>query len=235
MMQQSKNSSGAVIMKNHMKCERLWITALVITLVLVFTGFNLPSRAQEQQRPRVAVRVTDVEIKTVKTPQYSTLEGTRLTDDDLKWLRINLDYEARVAEGEWIDNLRLDWYILILNGSTPRMLLKTSVSYLDINTEDDEHHAVVYVRPRTILRHYKDSGNVSERDVLVHVEVNSGGEMIAERNYSKTSARVPDRWWTFSAPRVTPLANALLARNETPFAPLDYDYYEYIQPESRYR
>lgn len=220
-------------MKKQMTSE--WGGMRTLVIIFALTGFTLPLLAQEQQRPRVAARITDVEIETVKSPQYQTLDGTRLIDDDLKWLRINLDYEARVAEGEWIDSLRLDWYILILNGNTPRMLLKKTVSYMDINTEDDEHHAVVYVRPRTIMRYYNDSGNVSERDVLVHVEVNSGGEMIAERNYSKTSARVPDRWWTFSAPRVTPLANALLSRNETPFAPLDYDYYEYIQPESRYR
>ncbi|MFO7821846.1 MAG: Amuc_1102 family pilus-like protein [Lentisphaeria bacterium] len=216
-------------MQSHLKSLAVLRSALMVTLGcwIILT----PVSSAQQRSTGGGVRVTDIEIEQVESPQYQAEGGTMATSGSrLKWLRITIEYESRGGKEGWIDSLRLDWNVLLLNGDTPRLLMKKSVTYMDVWEEDDEHFAVIYVRPRAILRHYDDDGDVKDRDVLIHLEAFIGGQMVKDYNYNKSRARVPDRWWTFSAPQVKPLKGALLSRDQTPFAPLDYDSYETIAP-----
>lgn len=217
-----------------MKYARI-VTPLLLSLTIVAAAvFPAPDSHAQEPTQTAVLRVTDFEIDEVRSPQYSLDRGTsRVGDEELEWLRLTLMYETEGGENGWIDTLQLNWYVLLLEGATPRLLMKTSVSYLDISSEIDEHRAVVYVRPRAIRRYYNEDGDIDERNVVVHVEAVVGGRMIAEYSYLETRARIPERWWTFGAPQVRPLNNALLSRDKTPFAPLEYDRYEYIKPESR--
>ncbi|MFO7820703.1 MAG: Amuc_1102 family pilus-like protein [Lentisphaeria bacterium] len=188
------------------------------------------------QRARTGtIRITDIEIEQVESPKYDIQgRGVSVGGKKLQWLKITIEYESRGGEDGWIDELTLDWNILMLNGRRPRLLMQKSVSYIDIWEDEKEHYAVVYVRPRTILRHYNKKGKVKDRDLLIHLEAHVGERMVAEYNFSKGRAKkVPERWWTFSTPQVNPLDDALLSRLETPFAPLGYDRYECIKNETR--
>jgi hypothetical protein len=45
--------------------------------------------------------------------------------------------------------------------------------------------------------------------------------------------RGSSEWWTEEPPKVSLREGELLSRGETPFAPLDYDFYEHAKPSTK--
>ncbi len=199
---------------------RLLLTVLTLCLLQALYA------QQPRERASARVRVRDVEIDHVLTPGFQAALDPRAKREN-DWCRLTLTYES-VARGEWIDELVLEWSVAILpkTGGDKPVVMRKTVTYLDV--EDGDHYAVVLMRPTFIQRRY-GTKRISKSDIWIHLEVKVDGHVMDTHDYARQKA--PRSWWTAKAPRVLEVEHALLARNETPFAPLDSDFYEYIKPE----
>lgn len=206
-----------------MQSELCTLRAATLALAIL-TVVCLPLPAQEQER-RVRVRIQEVEFKNMLSPLYQAQSDPRARRDD-EWLQIMLKYESD-ARGGWADEIELEWNVVVTpkTGSKRPVLVKKVVTYVDV--EDGEHHAVVYLRPTFIQRYY-GAKRVSRGDIWIHVEAKADGAVADKHDYSRAT-NAPKNWWQATEPRVMIVDNALLSRDETPFAPLDYDFYEHIR------
>jgi len=144
------------------------------------------------------------------------------------WLQIYTEYVATGGEKGWLDGLQLQWSILVKEENGRFLLLHAEATYLDIETDAKEHRAVVYVRP-SVGRRYCGKDRIPKSDVWVHVEAMVDGRVVAKEDYGRSRPPAANWWQAKDNKVVKVLEGALLTRDKTPFAPLDYDYYEHIK------
>ena len=95
------------------------------------------------------------------------------------------------------------------------------------------HNAVVYIRPN-FLRRWYGADRLSDGDVWVHLEVYADGNRVASEDFGRSRLPGEGNWWNARGDaRIRFFENELLSRDETPFAPMDYDFYEHIKPAKR--
>jgi len=178
-----------------------------------------------------AVLIDKLSITEIRTPDFNTKSHPSVKNTET-WLQLLVDFKVEAAEEKWLDELTFDWYVLLMNGETPRLLLSRSVAYADIEVGETER-AVVYVHPRTLRRYYSERGrSVSDRNVLVYLDVKMRNVKVGEFVFPKAAvAGVPPRWW--ENPNVNRVENGLLGREQTPFAPLDGDFYPPLKDTGR--
>ena len=204
--------------------QMVWKQLHSLSLAVVpLMGMLVCLDAQAQRTARGRVRITDLDVNYTLSPKYQD-ESTSAARRNLQWAQIMLEYESEARRGEWIDEIIFDWAVAVVNPDGPPLLLKNTVTYTDV--KDGRHHAAMYIRPRLIERYYRD--NRIDRDhIAFRINVTVSGEDMGTFNKSERS--MPRGWWSFSEPRVILLEGELLTRLDTPFAPLDYDYYEHIK------
>jgi hypothetical protein len=123
-------------------------------------------------------------------------------------------------------------YSLILTGkqgTTPK-LLEGEVVHVDV-APGRERHSVMYIAPKTLNR-LSDNKMFSVNNIYgVYVEISSGGQLIA---FGQKSAKATYENFAKSRDSLTDkLIDAFLNKNQTPFAPLFFDYHEAIKPAAR--
>ena len=204
-------------------------TAYLPVLTISLLTLLLPSLGSAQQERKVQAKIDSIDLEERTNPTFSAGGYSKATGQNHKWLIAAAEYQIRGGKRGWVDNVSFNWHMLILNGDVPRVLTHKTITYQDIYEEDD-HYAVVFLRPNAIRRYHDENGNISKRDVVIHLEIKHNGRTLTEQTYNSQND-LPARWWTFSPPKVNVVEHGLLARPETPFAPLDYDFYEFIKPE----
>jgi len=177
------------------------------------------------------VSINKVDIIKLKTPAYSGAYSdprARSTED---WLQFMLEYRTANGQGRgsdgklgWQDEVTIEWNILIKRRDLKDLLLRRSVTYIDVEDKRTTHYADLYLRPGFIKRYCKGL-NKSEVSVFVQIKVNGQ----TEARYR--SDRETGRWWTLEPPKIAVFDREALSRAETPFAPLDYDQYEQEKPQ----
>jgi hypothetical protein len=207
--------------------------AAQVMLGTVICGLFLGSTvfAQRQEVPARVAFPKDVEIREETSPDYSEQSYPGASNTE-RWAQLMLEYDVQGGRDGWLDELTFNWYVLVLGGSTPRLLMSRTVTYLDVETQGETHHSIMYIRPETLKRYYSTRGRLGTRDVLVYVEVLVDNVRVGEYEYNKSRTPVPPRWWQFKEPEVNVLPYGLLSRDMTPFAPLDYDFYNFIKPST---
>lgn len=204
---------------------------LVVALLLVLLSSS--ALAQRKSPPRILLK--DVEINQVKTPDFQDDSHPKASNDG-EWLQIVIPFSSAGGVDGWLDNVTFDWSVLLLEGTTKRLLMHRSVTYLDVENERRDHYAAVWIRPRTLRRYYGETRRVSPRNILVHVAVKVDNVKVREQQFpadaSKTGA--PARWWSIDDPKVVTVVNRmLLMRPETPFAALNDDFWEVVKSDQR--
>jgi hypothetical protein len=123
-------------------------------------------------------------------------------------------------------------YSLILTGKqgTPPRLLEGEVVHVDV-APGRERHSVMYIAPKTLNR-LSDNKAFSVNNIAgVYVEISSGGQLIA---FGQKSVKLTyDNFVKARESLTDKLADAFLNKNQTPFAPLFFDYHEAIKPSAR--
>jgi hypothetical protein len=210
------------------------IRAFSFAFVLLLTCMFFCSVSANAQRGDAQVRITisDMDIRLKRSPDFTDDSYAKAKDGDLEWLQFVIEYATKTPPSEgWLDSLTLRWHVLLLGGKDDKRLYMTeTVEYIDIQ-DDDDHHAIAFMRPRAILRHFDDRGKVRPNNVAVYVEALVNNVRVGDYTYNKTKETLPDAWWRH--PSLTKIENALLSRDKTPFADLNYDYYETIKPRER--
>ncbi len=183
--------------------------------------------APAQERPRLRVQIKKLEFNKVRTPAYrgnTTYPGARPEQD---WLQVFLEFEVDGGRGGWTDQLTVDWTVLVRPPNVNRpLLLQESTTFVDL--EDGKQHAAVYIRPAFIRRHC-DVKSPNESHFAAYVEISADGRRLDSREYSRGDP--PKNWWRAREPDVRLVPDELLPPWETPFAPLDYDFY--AQPKRK--
>ncbi len=174
------------------------------------------------QRSRVDVKVTSLKFETERTPSFKdSSRGSQGARD--MWCRVDLAYDTKGARNGWLDEVEVFWMVLAESDVSSKPLVMTqSVFYTDV--EDGKHIACIYLKPRFFKR-YIGSSRIDSRKLSVYVEIRVDGQRVA-REEIKTN-RVPDGWYNKAEAAGRILQNELLPKSKTPFAPLDYDFYEH--------
>ncbi len=185
---------------------------------------------QSDAQAQVAIDVDDIEFNNYQTPDFDegrTHRSARRPSED--WLQIVIKFEAQGEDREedWLDELTINWHVMIDGGETPRLYFQTSTTYVDIEYGEDQY-AAVYIRPNTIRRHYSERRFPRERESVAHLQFLVNGTQVAEEAYNPGRIRIPEQWW--NSPRMNRVANGLLPPDQTPFQWLDYEFYMTLKP-----
>lgn len=173
-------------------------------------------------------KITKVEPSFIDSPSYNGPQYQKRGAKPGSWLEVEVTFEwqPRAKDPKYTDELTFNYYILLNNKSQlyPQgTLLTGSVTHVNIPQGRDMHSAM-YVSPRTLERFF--DGKVppgSQAVEAVGVTISKQGQLVAE-----FSGKFASQWWT----KWQQTPGFVLNKNETPFAPLAWDYYEAIKSKS---
>jgi hypothetical protein len=199
---------------------------LPVAVLGVLIGGSLLAPAQQ---PNTEFKITKIEPSFQESPNYSGPRYDKRGAKAKNWLEVEVtfDWEPRAKEPKFTEELTVNYYILLNNPSqtAPKgTLLVGSVNLSSIPQEKDMH-TVVYVSPRTLERFFdgKVPTNAQQSVVDIGVTMSKQGQVVASTSWkSKTG-----EWW----PQFQQTPGFVLSKNETPFAPLAWDYYEAVKPK----
>jgi hypothetical protein len=173
-------------------------------------------------------KITKIVPDTVTTPEYNFSFGPKnkkvAKNKDFLEVEASFDWDPRDKKSEFLDELTFNYYILLNNKGReyPQgTLLTGSVTHAAIPAGKGMN-SVMYVSPRTLERFFqgKAPANASAAVVDVGVTITKQGQLVAEGSWKGKG-----QWWS----TMQQVSGYVLNKNETPFAPLAWDYYEAIK------
>lgn len=196
-------------------------------ILLCLAAAVAPLRLSAQQ-PNTEFKITTITPSFVTTPEYSINFGPKnkrvSKNKNFLEVEVNFDWQPRARTPEFLDELTLNYYILLKNESreNPKgTLLTGSVTHVAI-PQQKALNSVMFVSPRTLERFFsgKIPTTVDGAVVDVGVTITAQGQLVAEASWKGKG-----QWWT----GFQQVGGYVLNKNETPFAPLVWDYYEAIK------
>lgn len=195
---------------------------------VALTAFLATCLSSFAQQPNTEFRIAKIEPTFVESPTYSGVRYDKRGVKPGSWLEVEVTFEwqPKLKEPKYTEELTANFYILLNNKSQqfPKgALLVGSVNMMSV-PQGKDLHTVVYVSPRTLERMFdgKVPANATQAVVDVGVTLSKQGQTVATTTWKGTG-----EWWTSF--QQTP--GYVLNKNETPFAPLAWDYYEAIKPK----
>lgn len=200
---------------------------MAVVCLLVFS----PSLVWAQANVgKVKIDPNKVAARALRTADYGASRTTASARPVEEWLQFLAEYKTTNGSGKdakgdkgWQDEVVVEWAVLIRRKDDKDILLKRTVTYVDVEDKRGIHYADLYLRPAFFRRYCK---GVNPRDIHFRVQVKINGK--TEDSYR--SDKEEFRWWDWETPKVISKDSELLTRAETPFAPLDYDTYEHMVP-----
>ncbi len=150
-----------------------------------------------------AVKLGEVEVEGIKSPEYQIVGGPQKRSKIGTWLEVEIGYETKIDD---IDELSFAYQILVEG-----KLLDGSVTYVNIPKGKD-HFAVMYIAPRS-LEKLTNGKTLNPANINVWVTVSRQGEVLD----------APAAYRPAPIPNLPHQPGLVLNKNETPFAPLFYD------------
>jgi hypothetical protein len=183
----------------------------------------------------VTAQPVNTEFKIVKitpdlvtTPEYNINFGPKSKkvprNKEFLEVEVSFDWQPREAKPEFLDEVSFNYYILLNDKSreNPKgTLLTGSVTHVAI-PQAKGMNSVMYVSPRTLERFFggKAPSTAPAAVVDVGVTITRQGQLVAEASWKGRG-----QWWN----ELQQVSGYVLNKNETPFAPLVWDYYEAIK------
>jgi hypothetical protein len=164
----------------------------------------------------------------VTTAEYNFSFGpkNKKVQKNKDWLEVEVsfDWQPREKKPEFLDELTFNYYILLNNKSRENpqgTLLTGSVTHVAI-PQAKAMNSVMYISPRTLERFFegKIPSSATSTVVDVGVTITKQGQLVAESSWKGRG-----QWWS----TLQQVNGYVLNKNETPFAPLAWDYYEAIK------
>ncbi|MGA0094189.1 MAG: Amuc_1102 family pilus-like protein [Chthoniobacterales bacterium] len=180
------------------------------------------------QQPNTEFQITKITPDLVTTPEYSISNGPKnkkvSKNKDFVELEVAFDWQPRAKEPRFLDDLTLNYYVLLNDKSreNPKgTLLTGSVTHSAI-PQGKGMNSVMYISPRTLERFFegKAPSTINGAIVDVGVTITKQGQLVAEQSWKGKG-----QWWS----TLQQVNGYVLNKNETPFAPLAWDYYEAIK------
>jgi len=195
-------------------------------LILPLLCVAVSAAAHAQQNTEF--QITSITPDLVTTPEYSISYGPKNKkvpkNKDFLELEVSFDWQPRAKEPQFLDDLTVNYYVLLNNKSKeyPKgVLLTGSVTHTAI-PQAKGLNSVMYVSPRTLERFFdgKSPTTVGSAIVDVGVTITKQGQLVAEKSWKGKG-----QWWS----SLQQVNGYVLNKNETPFSPLAWDYYEAIK------
>ena len=199
------------------------LRSLVATLALPATFSVLSAQSNTE------FQISKVEANMVTTPSVSYTGATAKNAGAAKrWLEVEVTFgwQPRAATDKYADDVTVNYYVLLANrnpAAPQGTLLTGQTSLLTVPARQNDLHTVMYVNPRSLERFFdgKLPTSTSSAVVDVGVTISKGGQVVAEKSLNSKSGA----WW----PQIQGTPGFLLGKPETPFAPLNADYYEPVK------
>ncbi len=193
----------------------------------------LLSTAPAQVPANSPLKITDISIDPrAFTPEFSIGVGPQKKAPSQLWLWVEVSfvYDPPARNAPPLDDLKLTYYIL-LNDASPQnrtgTLLVGSVTHTGILPGTDVRRSVMLVSPQVLKRFFggKPPANMQTATQAIGVTASFQGQIVAESSVGKGKGQ--PQWWTRFQQGPSGL---VLSKDQTPFAPLFYDYFEAIKP-----
>ncbi len=196
-------------------------SAKLILFAFLFLALGtIPLVAQQS----VEVRIDKIRLSAEKTPTY----GSASHPSQGYWLAIEVDFTTK-GSNEWINDLDVHFLALMELENGRYAYMDKTISYVDVQN-GRQHHVVAYVKPAFFERYVKgarpDSGKIS-----VHVEIGAAGRRLAADD-KLANNKIPRKWYE-NLKNLRDMSGELRAKSKTPFAYIDYDYYEEEKPDTK--
>jgi len=189
--------------------------------MLVFCVFwALPCRAQK--KTKAEIKITKIGCEPVKTPRFK--DSTESEKD--YWGRFYVKFELQASGGrdDWLDSVDIVWKIVCTDKTTNRpKLYSITVTYEDIE-KGGGHNACIFLKPK-FLKRFTNSKRFVPGDFSIYVEFQVDGQKIASEIDTKPSHKNIKNWHKEEADRGRS-ERYLIPKSKSPFASLDYDYWE---------
>ena len=181
-----------------------WIALLFVMLA-----------ANTAQAQKLSATVKDIKIGTGKTPDF---KDSREPNKNY-WCRFVASFDITGAK---FSDIEVRWTVAVANSDGKLMVMRESVSYEDVE-EGRNHRVCAFLKP-SFCRKYQNRAQFDTNSMAVCVEIYNGGKRIGFGENRKIN--LPNNWvtQTQNGPSVK---GQLLPKSKTPFAPMDYDFYEH--------
>jgi len=199
----------------------LAVSAAILPMLL----FPVTGSAQLNQE----LEVTTIAPAFIKSPEFSIGVGPQKRAKSEDWLEVEAEFSFQprgAQEIPFADDLTFTYYILLNNkdAKNPRgSLLVGQVSHNAVAIGKGMR-SVMYLSPRTLQRFFggKVPSTAAAAVQDVAVTITRQGQLVAAKNWKYAGS---EQWWT----TLQQTQGFVLNKNETPFAPLFWDYYEAIK------
>jgi len=220
------------------------LPSLIIRVLIAVSALGLVLPARAQSVP-VNTEIVIQEIKPgfVDTPKLSGAGYTKKsTGRPGQWLEVEVTFDRNeMAKAQkFSGDLVFTYYLLLKNEGVTEdrkpTLLTGSVTHVHVPQEKGLH-AVAYVNPRTLAKFFdgKIPTNIPQTLISVGVEVKGEGGLLAIKAWQGKlggTPQAPVGWWTDGAAKYTAVTGFILGKDKTPFASLEWDYFEQVKPQA---
>ncbi len=195
---------------------RTFLSRAVLVLAMLFSVASLYA----QKGAGAEIKIKKIDLKDQVTPQFKdSLHGSQGAKE--RWFRADVEFDSK-SKREWIGELEVRWLVAIETDAGKVAGLTQSITYLDV--EDGRSHMIcAYVSPKFFKR-YLRSKRVETTRISVYVEFYVDGIRVAREE--RHSGKMPNNWFN-SLDKMQAFPNTLLPKSKTPFAPMDFDYFEF--------
>jgi hypothetical protein len=196
----------------------------IVTSLLLAAGTLSIATAQ----PSKDFQILKITPDLATTPEYNFAFGpkNKKVQKNKDWLEVEVSFEwqPRDQKPEFLDELTFNYFILLNNKSRENpggTLLTGTVTHVAI-PQAKGLNSVMYVSPRTLERFFagKIPATASSAITDVGVIITKQGQTVAEASWKGRG-----QWWS----ALQQVSGYVLNKNDTPFAPLAWDYYEAIK------
>ncbi len=205
------------------------MSPLKVLPLAIFSALLAVSGLTHAQQPNTEFQITKIEPAFVDSPNYTGPRYDKRGAKAKAWLEVEVtfDWQPRLKEPKYTEELTANFYILLDNKSkdNPKGTLLAGAVNLASIPQEKGMHTVVYVSPRTLERFFDGKAPVSAAQAVtdIGVTMSKQGQVVASTSWKSKSGE----WW----PQFQQTPGFVLNKNETPFAPLAWDYYEAIKPK----
>lgn len=194
--------------------KRQWMFGALAFIIVLFSAF--PVSAQKQSS---SLKIRSIKLRDVVTPVFKdSQEGSRGARN--RWCRFDVEYDIK-GKDIWLSEVEVRWVVMVeADGSRKPIGMTQTILYSNVN--DGKHFVCAYIRPKFFERYMK-SKRIEPNRISVYVEIWVEGQRIDR--FDLKSSRIGDRWYT-KTDAMRMLTDELLPKSKTPFAALDYDFYD---------
>lgn len=175
------------------------------------------------------IQITDIAPSLVKSPEFTIGNGPqrKAISQDWLWIEVAFTYKGtgRPPVPGQSDEIAFSYYILLKNGR-PGTLLTGTITHTGVTPGTDVHHSLALVSPQTLKSFFGGKSPATAASVAQAIGVTATiqGQLAAEVSTGPGKGR-PSWWQTFQQGP----PGLVLSKDQSPFAPLFYDYFEAVK------